>query len=164
MLQAYSDGIQKYKNFICDSLMWGILGTSGSVISGQIIQSYFLGFDDVIPGRYFLFHNNLKPRFSRYHVVGKSIPEILGFELASFSDKKSRCIWERQRASFLDKKSDTNYWIQIRGFFLNLILRTELESFSDKKQTTFWKWSRFFCPQMTPAQFPEIVFLSRIHG
>ena len=31
----------------------GILGTSGSVISGQKIQSYFFGFDDVIPDRKF---------------------------------------------------------------------------------------------------------------
>ena len=33
--------------------IWGILGTSGSVISGQKIQSYFFGFDDVIPDRKF---------------------------------------------------------------------------------------------------------------
>jgi len=31
----------------------GILGTSGSIISGQKIQSYFFGFDDVIPDRTF---------------------------------------------------------------------------------------------------------------
>jgi len=51
-------------------------------------------------------------------VVGKIIPEILGFELASF----------------LDKKSNANNCIQIWGFFKkNLILGTELASFSDKK-------------------------------
>ena len=33
--------------------IWGILGTSGSVISGQKIQSYLFGFDDVIPDRKF---------------------------------------------------------------------------------------------------------------
>ena len=41
----------------CDSALsdriltpiWGILGTSGSVISGQKNQSHFFGFDDVIP-------------------------------------------------------------------------------------------------------------------
>ena len=49
----------------------------------------------------------------RYHVVGKIIPEILGFELASFSDKKSRCFWERQGASFLDKKFNAIYCVQI---------------------------------------------------
>ena len=35
------------------SPIWGILGMSGSVISGQKIQSYFFGFDDVIPDRKF---------------------------------------------------------------------------------------------------------------
>ena len=34
--------------------IWGISGTSGSVISGQKIQSHFFGFDDVIPDWYFL--------------------------------------------------------------------------------------------------------------
>ena len=33
--------------------IWGISGTSGSVISGQKIQSHFFGFDDVIPDWYF---------------------------------------------------------------------------------------------------------------
>ena len=33
----------------CLTPIWGISGTSGSVISGQKIQSHFIGFDDVIP-------------------------------------------------------------------------------------------------------------------
>ena len=33
----------------CLTPIWGISGTSGSVISGQKIQSHFFGFDDVIP-------------------------------------------------------------------------------------------------------------------
>ena len=60
-------------------------------------------------------------------MVGKIIPEILGFELASFSDKKSRCVWERQGASFLDKKNPTRFIVYRYGDFLkNLILGTEL--------------------------------------
>ena len=61
-------------------------------------------------------HHRVKSRdviVRRYHVVGKIIPEILGFELASFSDKKSSCVWERQEASFLDKKSNANHCIEI---------------------------------------------------
>ena len=50
-------------------------------------------------------------------MVGKILPEILGFELASFSDKKSKFVWERQGASFLDKKSNAIYCVQIWGFF-----------------------------------------------
>ena len=29
-------------------------------------------------------------------MIGEIIPEILGFELASFLDKKSSCVWERR--------------------------------------------------------------------
>ena len=60
---------------------------------------------------------------------------ILGFELASF----------------LDKKSNANDCIQIWGFFKkNFILGTELASFSDKKTRTHssmfvqkWRWLNF---------------------
>ena len=39
----------------------GILGTSGSVISGQKIQSHFFGFDDVIDlTENFWFHDDLE--------------------------------------------------------------------------------------------------------
>ena len=48
-------GVQECFKFILNSLtpIWGISGTSGSVISGQKIRSYFFGFDDVIPDRKF---------------------------------------------------------------------------------------------------------------
>ena len=39
-----------------------ILGTSGSIISGQKIQSYFIGFDDVKMTEHFLFHDDLELR------------------------------------------------------------------------------------------------------
>ena len=42
--------------------IWGILETSGSVISGQKIQSNFFGFNDVISDQKFLFHDDLKQR------------------------------------------------------------------------------------------------------
>ena len=35
--------------------IWGILGMSGSIISGQKIESYCFSFDDVIPDRTFFF-------------------------------------------------------------------------------------------------------------
>ena len=38
----------------CLTPIWGISGTSGSVIFGQKILSYFCGFDDVIPDQTFL--------------------------------------------------------------------------------------------------------------
>ena len=40
-----------WKVFVLEYLTptWGISGTSGSIISGQKIQSHFFGFDDVIP-------------------------------------------------------------------------------------------------------------------
>ena len=74
----------------------------------------------------------------RYHVVGKIIPEILGFELASFSEKKSRCVWERQGASFLDKKSNAIYCAQIWGFFEKSYFGNWASViFGQKKQNTF---------------------------
>ena len=42
--------------------IWGIMGTSGSVISGQKSRVSFFGFDDVIPDRFFLFYDDLKQR------------------------------------------------------------------------------------------------------
>ena len=148
--------------------IWGILGTSGSVISGQKIQSYFFGFDDVIPDRTFFVSwwswttsVTLTIRYRmkscdvivrRYHVIGKIIPKILGFELASFSDKKSRCVWERQWASFLDKKSNANYFIQIWRFFKKFYFGNWASVIlGQKTQTTF----RIFCPEMTLTQFPN---------
>ena len=50
-------------------------------------------------------------------MIGEIIPEILGIELASFLDKKSRCVWKRLGASFLDEKSNVNDCIQFGGFF-----------------------------------------------
>ena len=50
-------------------------------------------------------------------MVGKIIPEILGFELASFLDKKIQMCLGTELVSFLDKKSNANYCIQIWGFF-----------------------------------------------
>ena len=49
-------------------------------------------------------------------MVGKILPEILGFELASFSDKKSKFVWERQGALFLDKKSGYSVTVTLNGF------------------------------------------------
>ena len=40
----------------------------------------------------------------RYHVVGKIIPEILGFELASFSDKKPEHILVRLKQQYKNRK------------------------------------------------------------
>ena len=43
----------------------------------------------------------------RYHVIGEIVPEILGVELASFLDEKSRYVLERLGASFMEKKQNT---------------------------------------------------------
>ena len=77
--------------------IWRISGTSGSVISGQKIRTYFFGFDDVTPDRKFVLSwwhwttsvtltitYRFKSRdiiIGRYHMIGEIIPEILEIEL-----------------------------------------------------------------------------------
>ena len=51
----------------------------------------------------------------RYHVVGKIIPEILGFELASFLDKKSNAIYCVQIWGFFEKSYFGNWASVIFG-------------------------------------------------
>ena len=41
-------------------------------------------------------------------MIGEIISEILRIKLASFLNKKFRYVWERLRASFLDRKSNVN--------------------------------------------------------
>ena len=42
----------------------------------------------------------------RYHVIKVKLHEKSGNELASFLEKKSRRVWERPGASFLEKNPD----------------------------------------------------------
>ena len=98
--EKFSLNICKLNLDVGDQLtpIWGILGTELASFLDKKSRVTF-GFDDVIPGRFcFCFINHqVKSRdviVKRYHVIGKILPEILGFELASFLDKKSRCVWE----------------------------------------------------------------------
>ena len=46
----------------------------------------------------------------RYHVMKVITPEKPGTELASFLEKKSRRVWERLGASFLEKISKNGFF------------------------------------------------------
>ena len=66
-------------------------------------------------------------------MVGKIIPEILGFELASFSDKNPDVFGS---VIFGQKIQRDLFYTDLGIFLKNLILGTELASFLDKKTRT----------------------------
>ena len=66
-------------------------------------------------------------------MIGEIIPQILGIELASFLDKKSRYLWKRLGASFLDLKSNVIDCIRFGGFLKKSFWEGQGASFMDKK-------------------------------
>ena len=91
---------------------------------------------------WFIAGPNVVPRFCLRELTSRRFLPYLG--------QKSKCVWERLRASFLNRKSNGNDSIQLSGFFEKVILGTS--------------GSVIYGEKMTLAQLPEIVFLSRIHG
>ena len=100
-------------------------------------------------------------------------PEKPGTELASFLEKKSRCVWGPLGASYMEKKSQKRLfrviWREKISFQNFRILGTELASFLEKNPDEFfnvesiphsavWHWFLslwIFFPKMTLAQFPK---------
>ena len=77
----------------------------------------------------------------RYHVLKVIIPENPGNELASFLEKKSRRVWERLGASFLEKNPFRSIWINFMTFLKNLIFGKWVSVISGKKiHATFLVW------------------------
>ena len=76
-------------------------------------------------------------------------PEKLGTELASFLEKKSRRLWERLGASFLEKNIQKwlfrVIWREKISFQNFRILGTELASFLEKNPEDF------FYAELTPT-------------
>ena len=74
----------------------------------------------------------------RYHVMKLITPENPGNELASFLEKKSRRVWERLGASFLEKLSISQHFNYFDDFFEKNEFREMSKRHSWKKiQTTF---------------------------
>ena len=68
----------------------------------------------------------------RYHVMKLITPENPGNELASFLEKKSRRVWERLGASFLEKISISEHF----NYFYELF---EKMDFWEMSKRHFWK-------------------------
>ena len=82
-------------------------------------------------------------------------PEKPGTELASFLEKKSRRVWERLGASFLEKISKKGLfrviWREKISFQNYRILGTELASFLEKKSR------RLFYAKLTPTAVLTVI-------
>ena len=120
----------------------------------------------------------------RYHVMKLITPENPGNELASFLEKKSRRVWERLGASFLEKLSISQHFNYFDEFFEKNEFWEMSKRHSWKKiQTTFQVWIYFpemtlthfpksdfwnfgwiFFPRMTLTHFPAFGFFSKIRG